>query len=79
MPDDLFQTAEVNTCILLFKAYNQHSKDKETFFGYFKDDGFVKTKDRGRIDKYKKWKDIKEKWLSVFKNKQNLEGLSVKY
>ncbi len=79
MPDDLFQTAEVNTCILVFKAYNQHSKDKETFFGYFKDDGFVKTKDKGRIDKYKKWKDIKEKWLSAFKNKQNLEGISVKY
>ena len=46
-------------------------------FGYFKDDGFVKRKNKGRIDVQGKWQDIKEKWIKSFFNKEDIAGLSV--
>jgi type I restriction enzyme M protein len=54
MPIDLFHPVGVNTSILVFTAHNSHPMRKKTFFGYFKDDGFEKTKNYGRIDKYNK-------------------------
>jgi type I restriction-modification system DNA methylase subunit len=77
MPTDLFHPVGVNTSILIFKAHNPHSKGKKTFFGYFKDDGFVKTKNQGRIDRNDKWKEIKKRWLSTYVNKESIVGLSV--
>jgi type I restriction-modification system DNA methylase subunit len=40
---------------------------KKTFFGYFKDDGFVRTKN-GRKDKQGKWAGIRAKWLDLYQN-----------
>jgi type I restriction enzyme M protein len=77
MPDDLFHPVGVNTCILVFKAHSPHSKGKKSFFGYFKNDGLVKQKNSGRIDKNKKWNEIKEKWLSSYINKESIAGMSV--
>jgi type I restriction enzyme M protein len=77
MPNDLFHPVGVVTCILVFKAHNPHSEDKKTFFGYFKDDGFIKTKNKGRIDAHNKWQSIKQKWLSLYKNKESVAGLSI--
>lgn len=77
MPDDLFYPVGVNTAMLVFKAHTQHPKGKKTFFGYFKDDGFVKTKHEGRIDNRNRWKDIKAKWLNAYMNKESIVGLSV--
>ncbi|MEM9569394.1 MAG: N-6 DNA methylase [Bacteroidota bacterium] len=77
MPTDLFYPVGVNTSILIFKAHNKNPEEKKTFFGYFKDDGFEKTKNHGRIDKHGKWKAIKKKWLSAYINKENIPGLSV--
>jgi len=76
MPNDLFHPVTVNTCIIVFKAHTPHSQNKKTFFGYFKDDGFVKTKNNGRIDKNKFFKKIKKQWLEKFLNKENAAGLS---
>ena len=59
-------------CCMVFTLGKPHPEDEETFFGYFKDDGFVKKKNLGRIEKVKKdatsqddtyWKDIEEEWL----------------
>ena len=77
MPDDLFYPISVNTAILVFKAHINHPKGKKSFFGYYKEDGFVKTKHEGRIDKKNKWKAIKKKWLNVYMNREITPGLSV--
>jgi type I restriction enzyme M protein len=77
MPTELFHPVGVNTSILIFKAHNPHPKGKKSFFGYFKDDGFVKTKNHGRIDKNNKWDAIKKTWLNAYVNKESIIGLSV--
>lgn len=77
MPTELFHPVGVNTCILVFKAHTPHPKNKKTFFGYFKNDGFEKTKNHGRIDKYKKWEIIKKQWINSYLNKESIMGLSV--
>jgi type I restriction enzyme M protein len=77
MPNDLFHPVGVNTCILVFKAHNPHSSNKKTFFGYFKEDGFVKQKNNGRVDKNNKWNKIKEDWLNTYHYKESIAGLSV--
>ncbi len=77
MPNDLFHPVGVNTCIIVIKAHSPHQTNKKTFFGYFKDDGFIKQKNNGRIDKNKKWNEIKEKWLSSYINKESIAGMSV--
>ncbi|MDD4216100.1 MAG: N-6 DNA methylase [Bacteroidales bacterium] len=79
MPDELFFNSKVGvvSCIMVFTAHRQHSKHKETYFGYYKNDGFVKRKTKGRIDAYGNWEKIKEKWLSNYINKKHEPGLSV--
>lgn len=79
MPDELFFNSNVGviSCIMVFTAHKKHPKNKETFFGYFKDDGFVKRKVHGRIDAYGKWPKIKENWLSLYLNKKSIPGISV--
>ena len=79
MPDELFFNSEagVVTCIMVLTAKRQHPKGQKTFFGYFKEDGFVKRKNKGRIDEYKKWEGIKSEWLKAYRNKENIEGISV--
>lgn len=77
MPDDLFYPIGVVTAIMVFKA-NEPNNGKKTWFGYFKDDGFEKRKQKGRIDARTKWKDIKTKWLMAYNNSDEISGLSVK-
>lgn len=77
MPDDLFYPVGVVTCILVFKAKTPHPSLKKTFFGYFKDDGFIKVKNKGRIDQNKHWPDIKKRWMNAYLNKESITGLSV--
>lgn len=79
MPDQLFFNSNVGvvSCIMVFIAHKPHPKNKETFFGYFKDDGFVKRKTQGRIDVYGKWPKIKEEWLSYYINRKSKPGLSI--
>lgn len=74
MPDDLFYPTGTNTCVMVWEAHKPHDKTKETFFGYFKDDGFVKRKQLGRIDAYNKWKDIEAEWLNLYENKKIIAG-----
>ena len=80
MPNELFHNsnASVNTCIMVFKAKEKHSENYKTYFGYWKEDGFIKIKNIGRIDFYHKWKLIKTKWLEIYKNKEEIVGHSIK-
>lgn len=79
MPDELFTNSNVNviSCAMVFSAHKVHPANKETFFGYYKIDGFEKRKNLGRTDLFNLWGDIKEKWLSHFFNKKNEPGFSV--
>jgi type I restriction-modification system DNA methylase subunit len=77
MPDDLFYPVGVVTAVMVFKA-NEKSEGKKVWFGYFKNDGFEKRKQKGRIDARVKWAEIKKKWLAAYYNLDEVPGLSVK-
>ena len=76
MPDDLFHPVGVITCIMVFDAHEPHPKGYKTFFGYFKNDGFYKTKHMGRITKGE-WQCIKTNWLDMYVNREKEMRLSV--
>ena len=80
MPDELFVNSKVGviTCIIVFKAHQPHQEDYETYFGYWKDDGFFKRKTTGRADYLHKWADIKSEWLKGYKNRNVIPGYSIK-
>ncbi|TSA57634.1 methyltransferase [bacterium] len=79
MPIELFHNSKTNvvTCIMVFTAHRPHPTGKKTWFAYCRDDGFIKTKHRGRIDLYNNWRKIKEKWLTSFHNREIIDGFSV--
>ena len=78
MPDELFYPVGTNTCIMVFTAGIPHNSKKKTWFGYWKDDGFVKTKTEGRIDKFDKWNEIYEQWLNDYINQEERPGQCVR-
>lgn len=78
MPDDIFYPTGTNTCVMVWEAHKPHDSNEETFFGYCKNDGFIKRKKLGRIDYYGTWKDIEEQWLKLYRNKDVLDGLSAR-
>lgn len=78
MPDDVFYPTGTNVCVMVWEAHKPHSNNIKTFFGYYKDDGFVKRKKLGRIDAYDQWGTIKKQWLDLYNNSEVIEGLSAK-
>lgn len=80
MPDELFINSDVGviSCIMIFTAHKPHNSEVETYFGYYKNDGFEKRKTLGRADVFGKWKDISKKWVSSFKRRNVEAGFSVK-
>lgn len=79
MPDDIFYPTGTNVCVMVWEAHTPHDPKQETFFGYCKDDGFVKRKKLGRIDALGKWKDIEEEWLRLYRNRDVADGLSARH
>lgn len=77
MPEDLFHPIGVVTCILVFEAHKPHPDNQESFFGYFKNDGFIKRKHKGRIDQKNQWNRIKQTWLDAYRNNKNIPSLSI--
>lgn len=75
MPDDVFYPSGVNTCIMIWKAHTSHKKNIETFFGYYKNDGFEKKKKLGRVDTGT-WSKIEKEWLAGYRNKEIKDGFS---
>lgn len=79
MPTELFYPVGVVTCIMVFTAHTSHEKtNKKTWFGYWKDDGFVKTKMKGRIDLNSTWEEIRDNWVESYRNKDDIAGKCVK-
>ena len=86
LPTDMFHPgASANACCMIFNLGTRHENSpiEGTFFGYFKDDGFVKKKNLGRVEKTKEnstegiWNDIEAKWLELYRNRKTETGLSI--
>ena len=78
MPDLLFYPVGTIPCIMVFKAHIPHNKsNRKTWFGFWKDDGFVKTKQHGRIDQNDTWNSIRSMWIDSYRNRENIAGQCV--
>jgi putative restriction enzyme alpha subunit len=84
LPSDIFYPgASAVACCMIFDLSQNHLKsDKDTFFGYFKNDNFIKRKGLGRVEKTDEngdslWEITKKQWLDLYKNKREIAGLSV--
>lgn len=78
LPDDVFHPIGVVTCIMVFTAYVPHEQNPhfKSWFGYWKNDGYIKTKTKGRVDGGS-WMDIQQSWLEGYFNRTEIPGLSV--
>lgn len=77
-PAEMFYPgASAVACCMVFDLGRPHSDDKETFFGYFKDDGFEKRKGVGRVDIKNKWDEIEKEWLSLYGHRETKIGKSI--
>ena len=78
MPEDLFHgQTNVVTCTMVITAHKPHPEGKKTWFGYWRNDGFVKVKHRGRVDKNHTWENTKSRWVNAFRNREVIEGFSL--
>lgn len=78
MPDDLFYPVGTVTCIMVFTAKIPHAtSNKKSWFGYWKRDGFTKTKHLGRVDLSHQWASIRDHWVTMFRNREVHAGESV--
>lgn len=78
MPPELFSPVGVVTCVMVFRAHTPHANtpDFKTWFGYWREDGFIKTKHKGRIDAGG-WEQIRDHWVDSFVNRTVKAGESV--
>lgn len=83
LPTEIFYPgAAAVACCMVFDLAQKHEKaNKDTFFGYFKEDNFIKRKGLGRVENTDKegnslWANTEEKWLNLYKNKREVPGLS---
>jgi hypothetical protein len=80
MPNTLFEDSDTSaiTCILVFEAHKPHTENTKTWFGYWKNDGYIKVRPYGRIDYYGRYKnEIKKFWLDTFFSKKEIDGYSI--
>lgn len=82
-PEIFYPGASASACCMVFKIGVPHKKNinKKTFFGYYKDDGFVKRKNIGRVEKIENGKSVWEKvfseWKKLYSEKIETPGKSV--
>ncbi|WP_237721620.1 HsdM family class I SAM-dependent methyltransferase [Cronobacter dublinensis] len=78
MPQELFYPVGTVTCIMVWTSGISHQEsNKKTWFGYWRDDGYIKTKHRGRIDINDTWPLIRDRWVEMFRNNEVHAGESV--
>lgn len=83
LPAEIFYPgASAQVCCMLFSMNVPHAvSNRKTFFGYYKEDGFKKKKNLGRVEQFDKdgasiWRRIESKWLQLFADKEVKAGLS---
>lgn len=85
LPPDMFHPgANALACCMVFNLGTRHENApiEQTFFGYFKDDGFTKKKNLGRIEKTDEhglgvWANIEAEWLNLYSNRKSKNGISI--
>lgn len=79
LPEELFVNSKVNTvtCAVVITAGIPHPKGKKTWFGYCRNDGFVKKKNVGRVDANHTWEETKRMWVESFMNREVISEFSV--
>ena len=85
LPNEIFYPgASASACCMVFKIGTKHSdiSNPDTFFGYYKDDGFKKKKNLGRVEQIdsatgkSKWVSIENKWIEAYRNRCVIDGFS---
>lgn len=88
LPKEIFYpgAAVQAVCMVLTLNRSHYEEDgvtprRKSFFGYFKEDGFIKKKNLGRVEQFdeeghSKWKQIQQKWLDLYRNKTIEAGYS---
>lgn len=84
LPNEIFYPgASAIACCMIFDLSQKHDRsNRDTFFGYYKDDKFIKRKGLGRVEQTDQdgnslWIKIESQWLDLYKNKREVPGLSV--
>lgn len=79
LPEELFVNSKVNTvtCAVIITAGIPHPKGKKTWFGYCRNDGFIKKKNVGRVDANHTWGDIRKRWVNAYRNREVISEFSV--
>jgi hypothetical protein len=79
MPTELFYPVGTVPCIMVFKAHIPHEvSNYKTWFGYWKEDGFIKSKHKGRIDQDNNWSTIRNRWVETYRNREDIAGECIK-
>ena len=85
LPNEIFYPgASASACCMVFKIGIKHNdvSNPDTFFGYYKDDGFKKKKNLGRVEQIdnstgkSKWVDIEHEWIELYRNRHAVDGFS---
>lgn len=85
LPGEMFYPgASTCACCMVFTLGEKHDKsiNEGTFFGYFKEDGFVKRKRIGRVEQIDPktgkgvWKVIENQWLDLYRKRAVKLGMS---
>ena len=83
LPNEIFYPgASASACCMVFEIGKRHEDSPYTFFGYYKDDGFKKKKNLGRVEQIdtdtgkSKWVEIEQKWLDAYKRNEVIDGFS---
>lgn len=82
LPADVFHPgAAVQVCCMVFDLGRRHDPTRPTFFGYFREDGFVKRKNLGRVERVGAdgkglWPGIEKEWLDLYRGMKEVEGKS---
>lgn len=78
MPAEVFYPVGVVTCVMVFTAGAPHAtSNRKSWFGYWREDGLVKVKNKGRIDRDHRWPKIRDRWVETFRNREVHPGESV--
>ena len=84
LPSDVFHPAAApSACCMVFKIGKKHTdiSNPATFFGYYKNDGFKKKKNLGRVEQTDAngcslWNQIEKDWIELYRDRKSVDGLS---
>lgn len=85
LPNEIFYPgASASACCMVFNIGIKHANisNPDTFFGYYKEDGFKKKKNLGRVEQVdsatgrSRWVEIEKEWIELYRNRRSVDGLS---